>query len=174
MVDALKQIKKYNSTKILAIALSIHVVISTFLILLPSPVGVNNAINLYRRYLLPGPFFSDKTITETHLLLLIPSGDERIQSPVNPTYNHYNLFFTNWNPTQMYRTRLERSVYEDIHIATEYSGKSSLGFSVRDLLKYYAKDQDIPNDFDSGRMILLKRDAIDFQLTTDTLQNIKF
>lgn len=166
--------KQYNYAKILAIFLSVHLVISISLILFPSPVGVNKIKDMYRRYLLPGPFFSEQTITETHLLLISNKEKGEWQMPVNPTQHHYNQFYSNWNPSQMYQTRLERSVYENLQLALESGHKDDLNFDFKDLLKHYAKDQDIPKDIDSIRVILLKKVTKDFYIKTDTLQKLKF
>lgn len=155
------------------IIFSVHLLISFFIIFFPLPIGSNRFTDIYRRYLLPGPFFSGKTIDQTHLLALSWKDTERWHS-VNPTLNHFYSFFTTGNPSKLYKTRLERSIYENWQITSESKRKSKLNFDMTDLLKYYVANHDLPQDYDSVSMIFLRKTTGDFKVSMDTLQILKF
>ncbi|MFZ1809423.1 MAG: hypothetical protein WAU36_19490 [Cyclobacteriaceae bacterium] len=137
-------------------------------------MGVNKIVDTYRRYLLPGPFFSEKTIDHTTLLNVSWKENGEWVTPLNPTLIHFNKFFSSWNPTQLYRTRLERSIYEDFQLASESNRINDLSYKLKDLREYYWEDNDLQPDVDSITFIFLRRTQSNFQVTTDTLQTISF
>ena len=127
---------------------------------------------VYKHYLLPGPFFSENRITESNYLLLSWKSDNGWSEPVNPALANYEKYFSDINPRLLYRSRFERTLYQQWVAARKNSDEAGL-IKLEDNLKRYYKTSYVPGS-DSVRIVILNKRTGHFKVTTDTLKIFEF
>jgi hypothetical protein len=125
---------------------------------------------VYKRYLLPGPFFSEDRISITQASLISWKVKNQWSTPVDATLNTYRDFFSTGNPTKIYQTRLERTLsYHWQHESDENMRQERLK-----TLKEYYKIKYASKQADSIQLIVIKKERKDFGIRIDTLTKIRF
>lgn len=125
---------------------------------------------VYKRYLLPGPFFSEDRISITQASLISWKVKDQWSTPVDATLNTYKDFFSTGNPTKIYQTRLERTL--SYHWQQE-SDENKKQERLKTLKEYY-KNKYVPKEADSIQLIVVKKESKDFVVQMDTLTIIRF
>lgn len=157
-------------TKILILLMSFHLMVSISFIFYPIPLGVNPIIDAYRRYFLPGPFFSQESVVKTDLLYFYWSVDGKWSSATNPTLKHFRQSYLAMNPSLLYESRMERSQYEKILKLKNAKNNDSLRIQFKPIIEHYAKGKDIPQQIDSLKIIWVQQTAENFSVHIDTLK----
>ena len=149
-----------------------YVLVSLLIIVIPRIPFGQRITQIYKRYIVPGPFFTASRITETKLLYISWKLNGEWTQPFNPAYTHYQHFFAKWNPTLMYKSRLERSIYEEVFV--ENKKTDSLGKKPFEWTTSYFQDRYVNTEADSIRLTVIRNSTEHFKTKTDTLQVIAF
>ena len=161
-------LSKFN--RIVAVALFFHVMVSLVFIMAPTFLASSLISKVYKRYLLPGPFFSEDRISITQASLISWKVDNQWSTPVDATLNTYRDFFSTGNPTKIYQARLERT------LSYHWQQKSDENMKQERLktLKEYYKIKYAPKQADSIQLIVIKKERKDFGIRIDTLTKFRF
>jgi hypothetical protein len=160
-----------NFKRIVAVAVIIHVMISMVIIFFPSFLKNTRVRNIYSGYLIPGPFFSDGRIVDTYYLTCRWREQNGTWSEAtNPTLNNYKAFFADGSIGLLYRSRLDRSLYQQFIVNKD----SLINNQLKESLLLYYKKKYVPANVDSVELIFLKQQVRDFTTKRDTLQIIQF
>lgn len=153
-----------------AFLLIFYVLFSLFLILRPSFVA-NPITTIFRRYLLPGPFFTEDRISQSYSLLVSYNRKGVWSDASQPALQNYHAFVSGVRVTNMYRSRLDRYVYHQ-YVAARYKNIDSVAVEqLRKLSRYYG-DLYIPKDADSVKFIFTVKDVSGYKVKMDTLYSI--
>jgi len=128
---------------------------------------------MYKSYLLPGPFFSETRITESNYLLLSWKAGNRWSDPINPSLANFEKYFSDINPRLLYRSRFERTLYQQWIAAREKPADEKL-VKFEDNLKRYYKTSYVPGNSDSVKIVIIRKRTGNFKVEIDTLQIFKF
>jgi hypothetical protein len=158
--------------KIAGLLITCHLTISLAFIFFPSFLNSTLLAKIYNHYLLPGPFFSETRISESNYLILSWKIDNQWTTPINPSLNNFENYFSSINPTLLYRSRFERALYQQWVAYKSKPEDEKLGFL--DNLKRYYKDTYVPMNSDSIKIIIMRKRTNDFMIEKDTLQQIKY
>ena len=159
--------------RILAFLFAFYISLSLLIIVFPGISFGKRATQIYKRYISPGPFFTASRITDTKLLYLSWKTDGDWNEPINPPLIHYSNFFKSWNPTLMYKCRMETSIYEKIIIENKMKS-DSLARKPFEWTSTYFQKHYVPPDADSTKIILINSSTKEFKTKVDTLQIILF
>jgi hypothetical protein len=162
-------------SKILTVAFVLYISASVLIIVIPQmPIG-KRITQIYKRYISPGPFFTASRIKETNLFYISWKSNGIWTQPINPPYTHYQNFFSSWNPTLMYKSRLERTIYEKIIID---NNKQADSLSKRNKPFYwtssYFQNRYASEEADSMRIILIRKVTEQYKTRMDTIQTVTF
>ncbi len=160
-------------SRILAVLFVLYVSISLLVIVFPEIQFGKRLTQVYKRYVSPGPFFTASRITQTTLLYLSWKVNGQWTEPINPTLTSYKNFFANWNPSLMYRSRLEGYIYETI-ISENKKQADSVKVSGFHWPTNYFQHHYVPSDADSVSIILARNITEQFKSKSDTIQIIRF
>ncbi len=128
----------------------------------------------YNWYLVPGPFFTDETITESVHMLVQWKMEGTWSVPINTSLINYTSFITSGNIEKLNQSRLERFFYKS------YIGPVDSTFSPRavgrkwEVVKRYFNQRYNRRDADSTRFIFIRKDTRDFTTHIDTIGNVLF
>lgn len=165
---------KSTISKIIGFLVAIHLLTCLIVIFLPQFVRPKIVYTVYKRYLLPGPFFSGNTIKDTYQLSVMWQDENNSWSkPVNPALNNYTQF-TSGDIRLMNRSRMDRMLYQQMFIKDSVSNKWIIDNDKMSSLKRYYKTHYVPSDVDSIRLMITHQDSGDFNSKTDILQTIQF
>ncbi|MGE0772958.1 MAG: hypothetical protein AB7K37_14680 [Cyclobacteriaceae bacterium] len=143
-----------------------HLLICLVLIGFPRAIPWSGPSRIYHRYLLPGPFFSEGRIQKSDLLYLAIKKGNSWTRLGNPTLDEYQRLFSKGNVSSMYRTRLERHLYEravDTLISRSEKDRSL------EKLKDYLASHYLPNQRDSAELTIIRMTRKDLSSQVDTL-----
>jgi hypothetical protein len=125
----------------------------------------------YRKYLLPGPFFTSDRITQSYSLQVSYYLAGNWSTAKDPALENYHDFIHSGNVTNMYRSRLDRYFYYQYIIERYKNPQSQADEQLKKLTKYYV-DHYAPENADSVKFIFLRKNVNDFKVETDTLYSI--
>ncbi len=158
---------------ILAYLFLTYLFISLIFIFFPKAPILGRVSGLYKRYVTPGPFFSENRITDTYLLYVARKSNGEWSPLTNPALENHISFFEYWNPSFMYRGRLERSIYEnainDLPALNELQSTKAM-----ESLKSYVHAHNDLMKSDSIKMIFVKAVVIKRKMQCDTLRILIF
>jgi len=159
---------------VVVILLAIHVFTSIIFIIFPS-IPTNTIITKgYKRYLLPGPFFTESRITDSYTLLLSWNIDSKWSPPINPVLDNYTNAFSKLDLSLLVRSSLERDMYEKAILKMDTSSVDALEIGEVQYLRSYVTKKDIPKDVDSIKFLFVRSTTANFETLVDTLQTITF
>lgn len=159
-------------SRILAILFIVYISISLLVIVFPEKQIENRFTQIYKRYISPGPFFTSSRITKTTTCYLSWKEDGRWTEPINFTLITYKKFFSGWNPTLMFKSRLERNIYEQVIL--ENKKKTD---SLNDKFEWtttYFQENYVSGDADSIQIILINSETKRYKAKFDTIQVVNF
>ncbi len=159
--------KLLKFTRIVALLLIFHIVFSLFLIVSPT-FNAGLLTTMYRKYLLPGPFFTQDRVEQSYSMLLSCKVKNTWLPVSQPALQNYYRLMETGNPTAMLQTRLDRYFYyqyaqcknPDVQINEEFE----------QLLNYYRRY--FPAATDSVKLTFVKKETADFTTKVDTLYTI--
>lgn len=163
--------KKILSVGVLLLAT--HVFVSVFFIVFPSVPGNSVITKGYKRYLLPGPFFTESRIKDSYYLLVSWKVDSRWSTPINPVLDNYINSFSDLDLSLLLRSSLERDMYEKAILKMDTSSEASEIWEFQYLQSYMAKKY-IPKNVDSIKFLFVRSTKADFESSLDTVQTIIF
>ena len=153
-----------------ALLLVFYLLFSLFLILMPS-FEAGYVTTVFRKYLLPGPFFTEDRITQTYSLLVSYRHKGTWSEKYQPALQNYHAFLNTGNVTNMYRARLDRYFYYQ-YVSAKYKNPDSVANEqLQTLTKYYV-DLYVPKEADSVKFSFTVKEVSDFKIKTDTLYAI--
>lgn len=157
----------------LAILFVFYISFSLLIIVFPGISFGKRVTQIYKRYISPGPFFTASRITDTNLLYLSWKSEEQWQDPINPALITYKFFFVSMNPTLMYKSRLETSIYGKIILENRKHSDTLEAKPFVWTSNYFQKHY-APPDADSVKIILINSSTKAFKTEMDTIQTILF
>jgi len=158
--------------KIVSLLILGHLITSLSFIFFPSFLKESLLVRVYKHYFLPGPFFSENRITDSNYLLLSWKSDNHWSEPVNPAMVNFKKYFSEINPRLLYRSRFERTLYQQWVAARENPDETNLTM-LEDNLKRYFKTSYAPGS-DSVRIVLLNKRTGHFKVEFDTLKIFEY
>lgn len=153
--------------------LAIHIAISFSFIFFPSWARFNGVTKAYKRYLIPGPFFSESRIWKTDNLVMSWKIDGVWSLPINPTLNNFTSYFNTLNPALLYQSSLERDIYEKALLQMD-SSSHTIRDKQMEAFKFYFINKYAPNKVDSVKMTFIRKTTHNYKSKVDTLQIIVF
>ena len=153
-----------------ALLLVFYVLFSLFLILMPS-FEAGYVTTVFRKYLLPGPFFTEDRITQTYSLLVSYRHKGTWSEKYQPALQNYHAFLNTGNVTNMYRARLDRYFYYQ-YVSAKYKNPDSVANEQLKTLTRYFEDLYVPKEADSVKFSFTVKEVSDFKIKTDTLYAI--
>ncbi|MEZ4944336.1 MAG: hypothetical protein R2804_02300 [Cyclobacteriaceae bacterium] len=163
--------------KILAVVvmlLAAHVVVSIIFIFFPSFPANAVITKGYKRYLLPGPFFTESRIKDSYTLLLSWKVDSKWSPPINPVLDNYARSFSRLSPSLLFRSSLERDMYEKAILKMDTSSIESSELWEVQYLRSYMTRKYIPTNVDSIKFLFVRSTTDNFEISVDTVQTITF
>lgn len=156
---------KRKLVSILLLVLIVHLALS-FLIILDLPGLRNSRLTvLYRLYVMPGPFFTDTSITDANSYTVSWKVKDRWSSVINPQEVEFKRYQSTGNLSELYRCRLSRTMQVDLFDASAVAVEKREQFL---RLQYFLSDQYIPEDADSVQVCLIRKQSRGFQTRIDT------
>jgi hypothetical protein len=149
-------------TLLLFLAFGLHLLVSLTFIVLPSLVQETRVSKIYKTYLLPGPFFSEDRIVNSYILSVSWKIRGKWSIPINPVKEGFIRYHQNFNPAQLYASRFERSLYQEL--VFDRTPTSAQLDKMKSYFRQYA-----PYDSDSIRFVITRRHAENFTVKVDTL-----
>jgi hypothetical protein len=163
-----------RTTSILLTALALHVLISLTYIVYPQFLGKSRISELYKVYLLPGPFFGDDKIINSYSLTISWKKNGRWSEPISPPKQSFLEYTQTLNPQAIYRNRLERALYQGLFYASGIPTDSIRKKGEFITLTDYIGKRFVPKGADSVKLTILHRRARDFSMRLDTLTVITY
>ncbi|MEP2668457.1 MAG: hypothetical protein ABJH04_05670 [Cyclobacteriaceae bacterium] len=160
-------------SRVLAILFAIYISVSLVVIVFPEIQFQKRLIRIYKRYISPGPFFTASRITTTNTCYLAWKVDEQWTEPINFPLITYKKFFSEWNPTLMFKSRLERNIYEEIIVENQKKADSLNDKKFEWATSYFQKNY-VPEGIDSLRITLIKSVTKKYRTKSDTIQIVSF
>jgi len=136
-------------------------------ILAPTHFRTSSLSKFYRAYLLPGPFFSDKSIVNNYRFSVRWKVNGVWSDPVNPAMDHFNEYHKTLWPAYLYQSRFERSLYQGAFFKTRDSVHQKEASEFRPLIEYL-KTKHVGNG-DSLKIVFTRKAARNFEVKLDTL-----
>ena len=153
-----------------ALLLVFYVLFSLFLILMPS-FEAGYVTTVFRKYLLPGPFFTEDRISQSYSLLVSYRLKGTWSEKYQPALQNYHAFIGTGNVANMYRTRLDRYFYYQ-YVSVKYKNPDSVANEQLKTLTRYFEDLYVPKEADSVKFSFTVKEVSDFKIKTDTLYAI--
>ena len=163
---------KERLTTALLIALAIHLSLSLVFILNPGSLMKTRISRIYRTYLLPGPFFDADRIINSYSLYLSWKSNGQWSIPICPARNNFARYNSRFNPTDIYRSRFERTLYQGLILKPGQSADGITRDKEFQQLKRYLSDRYVPRGADSICFLITRKKAQDFKTSLDTLYTI--
>jgi hypothetical protein len=108
---------------------------------------------LYLRYVVPGPFFTEQSITSSHHLTISWSDANGWTSPMDPALESFNKYHSTHNVYYLNKCRLERSFsYGLVSRMMRKKNANILNSREWKSLQNYLKDKVVPGKVDSIRV----------------------
>lgn len=164
--------KKILSVGVLLLAT--HVFVSVFFIVFPSVPGNSVITKGYKRYLLPGPFFTESRIKDSYYLLVCWKVDSKWSAPINPVLDNYTNAFSDLDLSLLFRSSLERDMYEKAILKLDTSSVADLEKWEIKHLQYYMAQKYIPANADSIKFHFVRSSTAEFKSAVDTVQTLIF
>jgi hypothetical protein len=161
--------KRPGFHQIMGVLLLIHILIAIRYIVVPTSGQTNIISKVYKRYLLPGPFFTPDRITKSYFLTVSWKKNETWSAPINPALNAYNEYLMTGNVFKMYRSRLDRAYYQDYIFSIDSTKRSGDSVKLKKLIRYN-REMYIPVDADSARLTFIRKISSAFATRVDTLE----
>ncbi|MCU0369528.1 MAG: hypothetical protein MUF39_11930 [Cyclobacteriaceae bacterium] len=165
--------KRPGFHQLMGVLLFIHILIAIGFIVLPTSGQTGIISQVYKRYLLPGPFFTPNRITQSYFLTVSWKRNGLWSAPINPALKTYNEYLMTGNVFKMYRSRLDRAYYQD-YIFSLDSSKNSGDLQKREKLIRYNRELYIPMDADSARLTFIRKESSAYTTRVDTLEQLMF
>jgi len=156
-------------TSTLFIALVFYLLVSLAFILGPRFLMQTGVSRIYKTYLIPGPFFTADRIKDSHTLFLSWKSNGQWSRPFAPAMDDFNHYHDWFNPTLLYRSRFERSLYLDPVLKPSPSVTVMKDTKEFRQLMQYLSDRYIPRHADSTCLLITRKRAHHFKITVDTL-----
>ena len=163
---------KERLTSMLLVVLAVHLILSMVFIVNRSFLINTRISKVYRPYLIPGPFFGSDRIINSYSLFVSWKLNGQWSHPISPSKDNFDKYNERLNPTDIYRSRFERALYQGIVLKP---GQTAAGITLgKDFhqLKRYLTDRYVPREADSIRLLFTRRQAVHFKSKLDTLFNI--
>jgi hypothetical protein len=160
---------KERLTTALFLALAVHLALSLAVIASAGFLIKTHLSKIYRTHLLPGPFFDADRIVYSYSLYVSWKSNGRWSPPVSPAKDNFIRYNQQFNPTTIYRSRFERSLYQGLVVKPDRSGADigrDIGFQQ---LTRYLSDYYGPRAMDSMRVLITRRNTTHFKTSLDTL-----
>lgn len=161
--------KLLKFTRIVALLFILHIVFSLFLIVNPA-FNAGLLTTAYRKYLLPGPFFTKDRIKQSYSMLLSCKVENAWLPVSQPALENYHRLMATGNPEAMLQSRLDRYFYYQYVTAQYKSSDIQINKEFNELLNYYTRY--FPAGTDSVKLIFVKKETVDFTIRVDTLYTI--
>ena len=158
---------------ILLLALAFYIAFSLLIIAGPRSLARTKVSRLYRTYLLPGPFFSQDRIVDNYSLYVSWKSQGQWSPPVCPASDNFRSYHTRFYPSDNYRNRFERSLYQGLLLKP---GQTAAGIKAApefQLLVMYLSDRYRPGSADSIRLVFTRKRTGDSRIKLDTLYTLK-
>ena len=156
-------------SRILLLLFCIHIGVCLMFIFFNSFLKGNKISRLYKVYVMPGPFFSEASISKTSHLLVSWKENGEWSKTTNHALLNFNKYLTTFNPTYLNQSRFERSLCQELVRKSRKRSKEAL-LKTKEFsnLKKYISKEIAPSNIDSvGISIILetsnKKDSILFQ-----------
>lgn len=163
-------LKMLKFTRIAALLFIFHIAFSLFLIFCPAfHAGI--LTSAYRKYLLPGPFFTKDRIEQSYALHLSCKVENAWQPVSQPALQNYHKLMASGNPEAMLQARLDRHFYYEYVIKRYKNPDVQINEEFEQLMNYYRRY--FPAGTDSVKFIFLREETTDFKVKVDTLYTIK-
>lgn len=162
-----KSIRNFYSAA--GVTLCLHVIVSLAFIVFPTFMDSSLISKTYKRYLLPGPFFSADRVSEYQTSLLSWKVNGQWSEPIEATRNTYRDFFSSGDLTKMYQARLERTLLYYGAESDEIRKKEKLK-----ILNQYYRSKYVPGNADSIQLIIIQKKSKDYSIRLDTLTRFVF
>ena len=147
-------------------ALVLHVIVSAAIILDLPFLSENRLAKVYKTHLLPGPFFTDSRIADTYSLSVSWKANGEWSSSISPAKEYFNRYHLTLNPTDLYISRLNRTLQLTLPDSSGTDIRRSKEFI---LLKRLLNDHYIPKEADSVRVWIVRKRAENLVLTRDSV-----
>lgn len=169
---SIKGISARKLSKLLAILFVIYIGVSLLIIMFPKIQLGEQLTQIYKYYISPGPFFTASRVTKTTMCYLSWKVDGQWSQGVNPPLITYKKLFSQWNPTYMYQSRLERNIYEEM--LSEHKKKADSLHKNLVWTSTYFQEHYVPEGVDSIRLILIDNVTERYTTKSDTIQILRF
>lgn len=156
-------------TRILFIALALHVLVSLTVILDPPFLSSTKLTSIYKTYLLPGPFFTESRIVDNYILYLSWKINGEWSQSISPAVDNFNRYYTDFNPTSLYQSRLDRAVYLNAVLDKDISKNQIENKKEFRQLQHYLRSRYVPKHADSIRLIIINKRATNFTVNIDSV-----
>jgi len=158
---------------VVVILLAVHVFVSIIFIVFPSIPSNTSITKGYKRYLLPGPFFTESRIKDSYTLLLYWKADSKWSPPINPVLDNYANSFSKLDLSLLVRSSLERDMYEKAILKMDTSSlQASEIWEVQYLRSYMMRYG--PSSADSTKFLFVRSTTANFETSVDTVQTLTF
>ena len=155
-------------TNILFLAFALHVLLSFIFIFSPSFLKGKRFSKIYKTHLLPGPFFSEDRIVDSYMLSVTWKVNGQWSQPVNPAKENFAKYQKSFKPTDLYRSRFERSLYQQLLVDSLSIAEISNKRKFQELKKYLIEHY-VPAEADSLRVLITRKQAKGLKVNMDTL-----
>ena len=163
---------KERLTAALFIVLALHLILSLVFILNPGSLMKTRISRIYRTYLLPGPFFDSERIINSYSLYLSWKSNGEWSSPICPARDNFARYNSRFNPTDIYRSRFERTLYQGLILKPGQTADGITRDKEFQQLKRYLSDRYVPREADSICLLITRKKSQDFKTSLDTLYRI--
>ncbi len=155
-------------TLVLAIILIVHLVVSLFFIVDPPLLRGTRLSKIYKSYLLPGPFFSDAKIIDNYRLHVSWKVNDQWSAPRDYAMENFRSYQQKINPSSLYRSRLERTLY--LKLLLPYENQEPELIKRKEFAPFieYLDHYFLPIEVDSIRLSFVHKRAVDFTIKSDT------
>ena len=153
---------------VLAIVLIVHLTISLFFIFDPTEFREAKLSKIYKHYILPGPFFSEKRIIDNYNLYVSWKVDEGWSTPID--YAKYNFvdYQSKLNLTSLYRSRLEQTLYLKLLLPEKDQESNIIERKEFAPFMGYISERYLPKNVDSIRLTLVHKRIFNFSSESDS------
>jgi len=160
---------KERLTSTLFIILALHLFLSLLFILNPGTLMNTRISRIYRTYLLPGPFFDANRIINSYSLYLSWKSNGHWSIPICPAKDNFIRYNRRFNPTDIYQSRFERTLYQGLVLKPGQSAEGITRDKGFQQLKGYLSDRYVPREADSIRLLITRKKSQHFKTSLDTL-----
>jgi hypothetical protein len=159
--------------KVLYYLVLIHIILAFIVIIAPSVLGDSKLTRSYKVHVLPGPFFSNKSIVTNHYFLVSWHQKDIWTNYINPQKDNYTKYYLKRNPVFLYRLRLEKFLSAQI---LRKSKKDADVYKSDEYIRFteYLSRHYIPNQADSIQVMFIEKVVKDRNISIDTVQIIKY